>query len=139
MFSTRALVTDEEKYGVFCTQYDELEAELVYYNRHLTSHRLFILAMEGEKVVGMVCLKDGSTRVPGALALTFVSVRSSHRQQGVAKLLVSHLFAFAKARGQAIANTQYEEEGQLYLRPLLEGAAASNPDVVFHEFPYNLR
>ncbi|KWT98263.1 MULTISPECIES: GNAT family N-acetyltransferase [unclassified Variovorax] len=135
MIQTRVLRTSEQKHQVFAGQLKEMETSLVYFDPYTARHRSFIAAMDGEQVIGLAALKEESTRIPGAMTITFVSVREDRRNQGVAKLLVDALFDFAEAEGKALANTQYEEEGLLYLKPALEAAASRRPHVGFHEFP----
>jgi predicted N-acetyltransferase YhbS len=139
MLTTKILRSDADKAALFTSQYDEMERTLVYFERRTVQDRTFLVALDGEQVIGIVCIKESSRRVPGALTISYVSVREDRRKKGVGKLLVKALFEFAKVEGFSIANTQYDDDGQLYLRPLLEAAALVTTEVVFHEFPYNLR
>lgn len=138
MLSTQLFRSEADNSAAFSSKYEEMESSLDCFERRQVSSRTFLAAMDGEQVVGLVCIMESSRRVPGAITISYVSVRADRRNQGVAKLLVSALFEFAKVEGVSIANTQYEDDGQMYLRRVLEAAALNTPEVAFHEFPYNL-
>jgi len=138
MLSTQLFRSEADNSAAFSNKYEEMEGSLDCFERRQVANRTFLAAMEGNRVVGLVCIMESSRRVPGAITICYVSVREDRRNQGVAKLLVRALFEFAKVEGFSIANTQYEDDGQLYLRRVLEATAISTPEVAFHEFPYNL-
>lgn len=138
MVSTQIVRTCAEREKFFSGQLQEMEDTLVFFDRHLAEHRSFIVALDAGQVVGMVSLKEESMRVPGAMAITFVSVRADRRKQGIGRQLVKALFDFAEAEGRTLANTQYEDDGRRFLKPLLEAAARENPQVAFSEHPSTL-
>jgi GNAT superfamily N-acetyltransferase len=135
MFATCLVRGPEAQHQVFGGRYDEMEATLVFFDRHFARDRTFVAAMDGDQVIGLASIREGCRRVPGAFTLTFLSVREDRRRQGVAKLLVEGVFDFVQAHGMDLANTQYEEAGLKYLKPVLEAAATRRPNVGFHEFP----
>lgn len=99
----------------------------------ILADRTYIVAIVNTVIVGVVSVADKSARINNALGVGFVSVHTDHQRKGIAKKLVANLFAHARAMKKHIANTQYETEGLLWLKPAMMQAALDNPDVLLYE------
>lgn len=129
-FKTIVLRSPQEKSILL---HQNLEANFSFFDREMVAHRSYVAVVEGDAIVGLVCLVEASMRIPGALGVGFIETHCQHRHRGIAKALVRGLFAFAREQGKAIANTPYEEDGARWLAPLMQATAQHYPDVVLHE------
>lgn len=128
--TVRLLSTREEK-SVLLTP--GLTQRIRFLDHDLMAHRSFLVAFDKDEVVGVISLVMDSHRIPGALGVGFVSTHDDHRNRGVSKVLVKALFELAVHRNQAIANTSYEPEGELWLKHVMRRTAALYPEVDFYE------
>jgi len=130
MFETRIMLAATDKVPLWD---EDLNDAFVFFDRYLVQQRNYVAVLEEGRVVGLVGFTDTS-RCPGSLSLRFLETHENHRRRGIAKLLVDGLFQFARRQGVAIANTEYEPDGLLWLKPLMTAAALRYPDVVLHEY-----
>jgi GNAT superfamily N-acetyltransferase len=130
MFDTHVLRTASEKALLL---QGTLESDIPHFHRDVVSHRTYIAVFKEGNVVGLVGLVESSARVTNAMGVGFISTHRSHLRQGVAKALVEGLFKFALQERKAIANTSYEPDGLLWLKPLMASAAQRHPLVTLHE------
>lgn len=129
MLETRVLRDEGEKTWL---DQAELAEEFFYFDPETVASSTYIAVVDQGTVVGLVAVSEDSLRVPGALHILFVETHADHRRRGVARLLVEGLFRFAGAQGRAIANSAYTPNGWLWLRPLMQSAAATQ-GVTLHE------
>ena len=111
----------------------DLAKNICFFAHESIAHRTFIVALANKKIVGMASLAERSHRVPGAMGLCFVSTHLAYRNRGVATALAGAVFAYARAKGKAIANTAYEALGEKHLKPVLTRVALAFPDVALIE------
>ena len=99
----------------------------------ILANRTYIVAMLNNVVVGVVSVADKSARINNAIGVGFVSVHEDYQRKGISTKLVEHLFSYARTLKKHIANTRYEQEGLLWLKPAMLRAAKANPDVILYE------
>jgi GNAT superfamily N-acetyltransferase len=114
-------------------RHQDLDDAFQFFDRERIPHRTYVAVLEEGRVVGLAALLESSGRHPGALGVGFIETHAHHRQRGIGKLLVEGLFQFARQEGKAIANTEYEPDGERYLKHLMAAAAQRYPDVTLFE------
>ena len=133
MFSLRVLRNAADK---AILHQPTLVGQIPYFSLRTVEERVFLAALKADQVVGLACIAEESFRTPGAIGVSYVATHSAHRKTGVAKSLVEGLFLLARERGKHIANSFYEQDGKLWLQPLMQRAALRYPDVHLYEHSY---
>lgn len=94
-------------------------------SRSMVPFRSYLVALNGETVVGVVCFVQQTIKRADCLGLASVGVHPSYRNQGVATLLAHHLFQHAELHGIDVMNAHYEPMGEMYLKPAMRRAVMS--------------
>lgn len=125
------LQTQEEK---ACLKKLQNDGALPLLKHENIDYRRFIAAKDSDgRVIGLVSFVLDSSRIPGALGVSFVSVHPAWQGKGIARRLVTELFELARHLGKDIANTRYTEDGQAKLRSVMQDVARQYPDVRLFE------
>lgn len=100
--------------------------------------REYLVAVdEHQNVVGVMCfVRDsviGRQLSAGKLCIGFayLSVSTFHKQRGIGKALARRLFDESIKMKRGIRITDYEPEGELYLKPVLREMAVEHPYSVY--------
>lgn len=98
-------------------------APIPFFEDGWNPHRHYFAAVEEGKILGFVCFKEQSTRLENAFGMGYTSVAEGYRNRGVAAALIDTFFVFAACQQRGIFVSQYEPDGELYLRKLILRAA----------------
>lgn len=131
---------DDPAWKLLVEARDDLSSNVPFFcERQLNEmdFRTFLVATIERTVTGIVALRKESSRLENALGVGYISTHRDFRNMGVATAMVHALFAHAKLQGKAIANTRYELDGQIYLRPVMERVWNKYPTVELNERDYD--
>ncbi len=99
--------------------------------------RDYLVAIDEDlNVVGVICFRKDSDIAAGlakrpCLGVGYVSVSSFHKKKGIGRAMLKRIFAYAKEHKRSIRFTDYEAEGEMYLKPLIHQEATEHPYSVF--------
>lgn len=103
--------------------------------------REYLVAIdENENVVGVMCfIRDSivakrlSSGKP-CVGFAYLSVSTFHKKKGIGKALAKRLFDEAVAMKRGVRITDYEAEGEMYLKPLIKTLAVEHPYSVYEAY-----
>lgn len=104
-----------------------------FFTEMLMDWRTYVVVYDGNRVVGMAGLLEHSVRCDNSIGIAFISTHKKHRNRGIAKMLVDAVFKYAQDSGKNLANTEYEPDGEKYLRHIMHRTAEKYPKVKLFE------
>lgn len=108
------LVTENQWLHMVNLDFEEFE-----FVQDVINCRQFVLALDGNKIVGMISFVDHSLWMPNGLGIGKAQVHSKYRNQGICTKMVEMLFEYADAHWDGIAVSPYEPDGERWLKPLI--------------------
>lgn len=128
-FQIRLLRSDLDK--CFLRGRRSLEDCMPFFNHDLVGFRSYMVAVQGEEVLGMLAFVEESNWMPRSFGVGFISTHLQHREQGVASTLVRELFKLAFREGKGIVMTPVEPAVREFFEPALATIAAAFPAVQY--------
>lgn len=105
-----------------------------FFMEMLLDWRTYVVVYEGNRIVGMAGLLEHAVRCDNSIGIAFISTHKDHRNRGIAKILVDAVFKYAQDTGKNLANTEYEPDGEKYLRHIMHRTAEKYPKVKLFEY-----
>lgn len=118
------LVTENQWLHMLNLDFEEFE-----HVQEVVQSRLFVLALEGNKIVGMISFVDRSLWMPQGLGIGKVQVHSKYRNQGICTHMIEMLFEYANKYWDGIAVSPYEPDGERWLKPLIARYSKQYPSL----------
>lgn len=111
----------------------KLDDVIPMFNSDMIGHRTYILAMNGDEIVGVVSLTEETLWHPNSVGVGYISTHIMHRNKGISKLLVDALFKYASHTKRNISNSIYKPDGEQYLRHVMARTAKQYPNLILFE------
>ena len=103
--------------------------------------REYLVAVDdANQVLGVMCfnsLSGVSKQISPKRALVgfaYLSISSFHKHKGIGKALAASLFEYAKQIKRGVRLTEYEADGEMYLKPIIKKLAVEHPYSVFETY-----